>query len=219
MKLPFTSEQFFDVFEKYNLSVWPMQVVLLCMAMLSVVCLFRCKLQWQRVMFFSLGLLWLWMGIVYHIMFFSAINKAAWIFGFAFAVQGILFVYFGAVKTSMEVRFTLNLSGIVGVVVILYALVLYPFLGYTFGHLFPRAPTFGVPCPSTIFTLGVLLFLSRRPPWYIVVIPILWSAVGLAAAINLSIKEDYGLAIAGLATTIMVFFDKEKSATAPSTSG
>ncbi len=37
MGFPFTVEQFFSVFEKYNLSVWPMQIVLVLMAIAAMI--------------------------------------------------------------------------------------------------------------------------------------------------------------------------------------
>ena len=41
---------------------------------------------------------------------------------------------------------------------ILFALILYLGLGIVFGHRYPAVPVFGVaPCPTTIFTVGILL--------------------------------------------------------------
>ena len=47
-------------------------------------------------------------------------------------------------------------------------------------------PLFGVaPCPTTIFTIGMLLL--ARGGWvvWLSIIPLLWSLVGLAAALQL----------------------------------
>ena len=35
MNLPFTLEQFLDVFRQYNISVWPMQVLLIVLALVA----------------------------------------------------------------------------------------------------------------------------------------------------------------------------------------
>jgi hypothetical protein len=44
-------------------------------------------------------------------------------------------------------------------------MVVYPLLGIRFGHSYPRAPLFGVaPCPTTIFTFGLLLWATRSVP-------------------------------------------------------
>jgi hypothetical protein len=80
---------------------------------------------------------------------------------------------------------------------ILYALVAYPLLGVLLGHHYPATPTFGAPCPTTIFTFGVLLWCQRRVPAWLLIIPGLWALIGLSAAISLGVPEDVGLFVAG----------------------
>ena len=86
----------------------------------------------------------------------------------------------------------------------LYALIIYPILGYLFGHKYPYSPTFGLPCPTTIFTFGILLFVNKKIPVLVLIIPLLWSIIGFGAALNLSIYEDYGLLIAGILGFILL---------------
>src|SRR5690606_31807492 len=58
--------------------------------------------------------------------------------------------------------------------------------------------TFGLPCPTTLFTVGLLAFLARPYPAYVLAVPLLWSAVGTSAAFGLGMYEDLGLIAAGL---------------------
>jgi hypothetical protein len=44
--------------------------------------------------------------------------------------------------------------------------------------------------------------------WYFFVIPIFWSLVGVSAAVNLSMKEDYFLGLAGLLSIMIVLGQK-----------
>ncbi|TAK43341.1 MAG: hypothetical protein EPO27_15235 [Betaproteobacteria bacterium] len=67
------------------------------------------------------------------------------------------------------------------------------------GHLYPETPTFGLPCPTATFTIGVLAFLSAPIPRSVFIVPILWSAVGVQAAFLLGVPQDLGLGVAGLA--------------------
>jgi hypothetical protein len=67
------------------------------------------------------------------------------------------------------------------------------------GRAFPQIPTFGLPCPTTIFTIGMLAFLSSPFPRYVFAIPIAWALVGTQAALLFGIYEDLGLLAAGLA--------------------
>ena len=85
----------------------------------------------------------------------------------------------------------------VGLALIVYAMVAYPLLGMAFGHGYPQAPMFGlVPCPTTIFTFGMLL-LAARPKRLLLWLPLVWSAIGFFAAVKFGICEDVGLLVAG----------------------
>jgi len=99
---------------------------------------------------------------------------------------------------------------IIGGIFALYALVIYPVLGYSFGHVYPASPTFGAPCPTTIFTFGLLLWTDKRFPRHILVIPLLWSIIGFTAALSLTIREDFGLLIAGLLGTLLILLVRGK---------
>jgi hypothetical protein len=92
----------------------------------------------------------------------------------------------------------------VGGLLILYAIAIYPIVGHVSGHRYPAMPTFGTPCPTTIFTLGLLIWTSQRPPWRAMFVPLLWTIVGSVAALQLAVPQDYGLAVAGLLAAILV---------------
>lgn len=151
MKLPFTFEQFLSVFADYNVSVFPMQIVLNVLAVGAVVLILANKGTSGKMISSFLAFLWLWTGLVYHILFFTEINKAAFGFGSLFIIQALLFFLYGTVKGKLQFSYRTDLYGITGFVFIVYALILYPVLGYFQGHIYPAAPTFGAPCPAVIF--------------------------------------------------------------------
>ena len=64
-----------------------------------------------------------------------------------------------------------------------------------------RIPTFGVPCPTTIFTTGLLMLATPRS-WRLAIVPVIWSFVGGSAALLLGVRADYALPIAGIALAI-----------------
>jgi Family of unknown function (DUF6064) len=81
-------------------------------------------------------------------------------------------------------------------------------LGYALGQTFPGSPTFGTPCPTTIFTFGLLLWADKKVPLSLLIIPVLWSIVGTLAALNFGIKEDFGLLVAGtIGTTFIIWYN------------
>lgn len=198
--LPFTPEQFFTVFARYNERVWPMQAVLYFAAIASVALLFSSRVGASRVISFLLAFLWAWMAIAYHFAFFSAINPAAWLFGAAFLLGSLEFAWYGVVRSHLTFRPIAGIHGIAAAALIVFALVLYPAIGYLVGHRYPSAPTFGLPCPTIIFTLGLLLFAVHPVPRWVFVVPLLWTAVGSLAAFQLGVLEDLALPASGAVT-------------------
>jgi hypothetical protein len=137
MKTPFTSEQFFDVFINYNTSVWPVQILLNLLALFVIFIAVRKFSFTDSFISWVLALLWLWMGIVYHLIFFSSINPAANVFGALFIIQGFLFIYAGVVKKSVTFDFKTDTLHVTGIVFILFALLIYPLLGLVFFTFIP----------------------------------------------------------------------------------
>lgn len=204
MNLPFNKEQFLDVFKQYNYGVWPMQIVLLSLAALAIYYAILMRKNSGLIISVILSSFWLWMGVAYHLFYFTSINKAAYLFGAFFVLQAVLFLRYGVVKKELDFKPGKSIRGMAGTVMIIYALLIYPLLGYYFGHEYPSAPTFGLPCPTTIFTFGLFLWIDKKVPFALFVIPFLWSLLGSSATFLLGIKEDTGLLISGLVTLILL---------------
>jgi hypothetical protein len=148
-----------------------------------------------------LSFFWVWMGLVYHVTYFSVINNAANIFGVAFIIQGILFAL---LIRSVEFKFQNDLYGTVAFAVIAYGVAIYPLVGYSIGHSYPDAPTFGVPCPTTIFTFGIFLLTDKKCPTILLIIPGIWSLIGLSAALRLEFYEDIGLFASSVTAIVLL---------------
>jgi len=207
MNLPFTVEQFFSVFERYNSAIWPAQIVAYVLGVIAVVIAIRGGRR-QSLIMLSLAAFWVWMGAVYHIMHFSAVNPAARLFGVLFIVQGVLFAI---LHGRLSFQFRLRPAALAGGLMILYSMAIYPALGAMFGHSYPGSPVFGVaPCPATIFTFGILLLAVSRVPVYVLIIPLLWSLIGTSAAVHLEVPQDYGLGVAGILGSVLIVVNNRK---------
>ncbi len=206
MKPPFSLEQFLHVFRNYNLAVYPMQIVLYLLSGIAVYLVFKPNPKSDKIINLILSFLWFWMAIVYHIIFFTAINKAAYIFGGLFIIQGMLFLIFGAFQNKVSFHFKNDKYAITGITLILFATIVYPVLGYFFGHIYPSSPTFGLPCPTTIFTFGFLLLNTNKCPITILIIPFIWSVIGFLAAFQFGILEDTGLIVASLLSVFLLMY-------------
>ena len=198
MKLPFTAQQFFDVFVQYNQSVWPAQIILNLAALAAIVYLFYRRSYSGRLISGTLALLWAWTGIIYHLIFFMEINKAALVFGIIFLFGSGAFLWAGVIKNRLHYDTTNFSQRILGAGLIGFGLIIYPLLSWKFGHSYPAMPTFGLPCPTTIFTIGILCFLCKPYPRYVWLAPVLWSVIGSQAAFLLGVYQDLGLLVAGI---------------------
>jgi Family of unknown function (DUF6064) len=206
MKTPFTLEQFLEVFKNYNQTVFPMHIGLYLIAAVAIYSALKPNSKSDKIISIVLAFFWLWMGIVYHFIFFTAINQAAYLFGAFFIIQSILFFIFGVFQNKFSFHFRFDKYGITGMLLIVFALIIYPILGYFFGHIYPSTPTFGLPCPTTIFTFGFLLLNVKKCPPTILIIPFIWSVIGFMAAFQFGILEDTGLFAASLITTFLLIY-------------
>lgn len=208
--MPFTTEQFFLVFEKYNQAVFPTQIVLVLAAIAAIFLASRSKAFADKIVSGLLAFLWLWTGVVYHLIFFMEINPAAYLFSAGFVVQSFLFFYQGVLKKRLSFQFEANLYGILGAVFIFYALIIYPIIGYAFGRVYPASPTFGAPCPVVIFTFGLLMWASKKLALHLLIVPVLWALIGTSAALSFNVKEDFGLLFAAIIAATLIIWRKFK---------
>lgn len=197
--MQFTKEQFIEIFINYNQTVFPVQILLYILSLFAIYSSYKKYKNSDKYISIILAFFWLWMGIVYHLIFFSTINKAAYLFGSIYIIQAILFFYSGVIKNKLIFGFQKYIYTIIGSILIAYGILVYPVLGIFLGHVYPASPTFGLPCPTTIFTFGILLWSNSKLPAYILIIPAFWAITGFFAALNFGIYEDVGLLLSGAA--------------------
>ena len=198
MQIPFTVEQFFGVFRDYNIAVWPTQVLLVALGVLALV-LVVVPQRWSSMAVSGiLAFLWAWMALAYHLVFFSSINPLAYVFAAASLAGAVVFAWQGVIRRRLEFRLSASLRTRIGVGLVVFALLVYPAWSFHAGHHYPALPTFGLPCPTTIFTIGMLAFLVAPYPRSPFVVPVLWCFVGGQAAFLFDVPQDLGLVVAGV---------------------
>ena len=203
MRVPFTVDQFFAVFAQYNDAVWPAQLLLLLLAIVAVALVVWPRAQSEAIVSGILAILWAWLGLVYHLMFFSRINPLAYVFAAVSVLAAVGFLWCGVVWRRVRFARPVGWRGWTGVSLLIYALLIYPALSWFSGHSYLASPTFGLPCPTTIFTVGLLAFMTAPFPRLLFVVPVLWSFVGGQAAFVLSVPQDFGLLVAGVVGVIL----------------
>lgn len=200
MQLPFTREQFFDLFVGYNEALWPAALALWIASAVVVVLLLAARHPPDRWISVLLVAHWAWSALAYHVAFFTQINPAAWLFAALFLGQAVLVFHVGVEQRRLAFTPWGHAWAPLAWGLIAYSLA-YPVINAIDHRSLVRIPTFGLPCPTTIFTAGVLMLATPRC-WSLSVVPVIWAAVGGSAAFLLGVYADVALPIAGMALTI-----------------
>ena len=193
MQLPFSEHQFLDAFGAYNTALWPGGVALWIASLVALVLVVRGS-KINRPVSLLLAVHWAWAGIGYHFTFFAPVNPAAGLFGALFLIEAVLLGWAAFGRGPIQYTWARTPRHVVGASLAGFAL-LYPALAMMFVQPYPRTPTFGVPCPTTLFTIG-LLMMSAPPRWRFAIIPLLWTLIGGSAAVFLGVAIDLMLLVA-----------------------
>lgn len=214
MKLPFTIEEFFSIIREYNEALWPAQVFLVCLALAAIFLILRPR-RWSGVGVSAiLAFLWAWLAITYHLAFFTRINPLAYVFSAVSLGGAFIFLWQGVVRRQLQFAWVGDGRALVGTVLVVFALVVYPIWSWYAGHPYPHMPTFGLPCPTTIFTIGLLAFLVPPYPRSPFIVPILWCFVGGQAAFLFGVHQDLGLIAAAVVGVVLLARPKKPRAVA-----
>lgn len=195
MGLPFTQSEFLDLFGAYNAALWP-AIAVLWLLTAGATILWASGRMNSRWLSALAVLHWAWSGVAYHAVFFTRINPAAGVFAAGFMVQTFAFLWFGLAKRRLIFDWGKTPRHVLAALFLVGSLV-YPVLVLFSGHEFPRAPIFAVPCPTTLFTAGLLLAAVPPVPRPIFIVPIAWSVIGGSAALIFGMTPDLMLFVAG----------------------
>jgi len=203
-------EEFLITLGKYNIDIWPLQIFSYILGIAALVLAIKRTGFSDRAISLILSFFWLWSGIVFCIIYWSDSFKLAYIFGILLIIQGLIFLY-SAIRRNISFSYTGNSYSIIGILLIFYAIIGYFLIGLFIGHTYPRFFAFGlVPCPTAIFTLGLLLWTDKKISKHIIIIPALLSLAGIVAIIK-GIYEDIGLLVLGLLAAFLILY-KDKRA-------
>jgi hypothetical protein len=204
MKTPFTTDQFFEIFERYNTALFPVQVIILILGVVALVLLHSKKALRNKYIGGLLGILWLWTGLVYHITFFSTINPAANAFGGIFILQGVFF-FIELFRDRMNFSIEKQSKDYTGYFFIIFGLILYPLISFWLADNVSHTISLGLPCPTTIVTFGFLMLTQRNFSKYLLIIPTIWAVIGTGAAVNFGVYQDYVMLLSAVVANIYLF--------------
>lgn len=201
-------DDFFNIMRTYNETFVPMFVITFALGVIVIFLAFRKSKYSDKFAAAVLSFLWLWSGLVFFILFVGPVDfeifglslPGMWyISGILFVAQGILIAVFGVIKSSLCYRFGQDRYGLVGALLVVYAMVIYPFVGLLNGLVYPRYPVFGIfPCPVTIFTFGLLQWLDKKTSIFVAIIPLIWAVLGFIPVLVYGVWADVGLILSGV---------------------
>jgi hypothetical protein len=121
------------------------------------------------------------------------------VYGWAFVLQAALLLR-ALVWRRVAFRFRPDVFGLAGLTLMAAALFGLPLVsGFTEAGLGSARLAGVAPGPTALFTLGLLLLAEGRPPWFLMVMPLLWCAVAGATAWALGVPDDWPLPVLGAA--------------------
>lgn len=201
--LSFSLEEFLLVLESYNLAIWPLQIIAYVLIVLVLFFSLKPTKYSTKIVLAILSFFWLFTGIVFCLLYWAPTHIFGYIFGVCCIAQGLLFLY-SITRSDITISSPDKTYTLIGILFVLYAIIGYQVFGYYLGHIYPKFFAVGlVPCPTTIFTLGIFLIINKKIPIKYFVIPLMISLGGFLAAYN-GIYEDIGLIIAGILSTILI---------------
>jgi hypothetical protein len=195
----FTLERFLSYAAGYNLELYPVQYLMLGLGLIAILLVIFGTRNSNRFISGILAFFYGWIGIQFYMIFFREFMPVPFVFGLLFITQAIIFILEGSIRNRINFRFETDLNGLAGALLILYAILGYQALEYILGRGYPEILSFGMfPCPTVIFSLGILLWTDKKFPRYILIVPLIHALSGFIPAFIIGIIEDIGLIISGL---------------------
>ena len=199
--LLFSARTYYRLFELYNRAIWPAQILALLLGLIILWRLHRASLRQGLVVTGILAVGWLWTAWAYLVEHYDTINWAARYFAIGFAIEALLLIWTGVVRDRLLFQPYKDWTSRTGMGLILFTLVVQPFIGPLVGRDWRQAEIFGVaPDPTVLATLGVLLTAHTRPPWGLMIIPLIWCALSGATLWTMGSPDAWVMPVAALGT-------------------
>ena len=182
-----TSRNLFQIFERGNTAIWPLQLVCYASAAAMIgLALWQGRRASQFICLFAAAVL-AWVGIVYYGVVDNGMHLAGvWVA--VFLLEAILFLVAGIVRRNLVFAPRWDLSGVLGAVVMGIGLVGFPLVEVLSGYPMHALTVFGLsPCTTVIFFFGLLLWARPPVPKYLLLLPLAWALTSAPNDLTLGI--------------------------------
>jgi hypothetical protein len=196
---------FFDKVAAYNVSIFPMQIITMIIAIILTYLLFVSgSTIINKLMKAYLFLTFLWLTFMFP---FEGVFKV--VFGLILIAIAILFLL-DMFAGKIELKFSeIGTKKYIILFLIFSSFVLYPIIQYMSGHSYPNILLFGVaPCPTIIFSIALLIGAMPKVDKKIFIV-LIFAAIfsGVTAPIMLGVWADLLLLFSGIYGLIILIKD------------
>lgn len=213
-------EDFFSTLQSYNEIVVPVAAFTFVLGVVAVFLASSKPKHSGQMISLILSFLWMWSGVVFFILFYgpqevvflNVTMPGVWyLSGFLWIIQSLVFLFAGVFRSSLSFKLGSDRQSVIGTVMIIYAMIIYPLIGLLTGRSYPEYPIFGVaPCPVTIFTFGLLQWTDRKVPVFVAIIPLVWALLGVMPVLALDVWADVGLILSGIIGFTLILVHNRK---------
>jgi hypothetical protein len=197
--LLFSARTYYRLFELYNRAIWPAQILALLLGFVILWRLHRASLRQGSVVMGILAVGWLWTAWAYLVEHYDTINWAARYFAIGFVIEAVLLIWTGVVRNRLSFKPYRDWTSLTGMGLFLFALAVQPLIGPLVGRDWTQTEIFGVaPDPTVLATLGILLIRDKRPPWGLMIIPLLWCGLSGATLWTMGSSDAWVMPVAAL---------------------
>jgi hypothetical protein len=197
--LLFSPRTYYRLIERHNEAVWPGQIVTIGLGLVIAWLSRRPAARQGRIVSAILAVLWSWVALAFVWKRYATINWAASYLVWLYAIEVLVLAWIGVARGRLRFGWRRDAAGIVGMVLLILSLLLYPTLAPLLGRSWRQAEVFGVaPDPTVTATLGLLLLAEGRPQWGLLAVPFLWCLVSGATLLAMGSPEALILVPAAL---------------------
>jgi hypothetical protein len=195
--LLFSPRTYYRLIERYNIAVWPAHLLTIGLG-LGLLWLLRQPTRVRsRAIAAVLAGLWVWVAWAFVWQRYAGINWAATYFVWLFAIEAVLLGWIGAVRGDLSFGAVRGAAGAIGVGLLGFSVMVYPFVALWAGRDWRQAEVFGIaPDPTVIGTLGILLLSGPNPRRGLLVAPLLLIAISGATLWAMGSPEKWLMPVA-----------------------
>ncbi|MCZ4088994.1 DUF6064 family protein [Sinorhizobium psoraleae] len=201
--LMFSPRVYFRLVERYNQDFWPLQLVLVT-GTLAIMVLAAMHVRYARIALLPVfAAAWAFCAWQFLWLRYATINWGATYAAMAFFLQAALLALL-CLRASNDVLFASRWRRCGGMFLVLFGLLVHPFLPLLATRSLAAAETFGLmPDPTAITTLGAVLAIRGKRLWLLLPVPLLWCAF---SGLTLLAMEDRGAAVPAASIVLVAAF-------------